>query len=164
MKELTILEGSFEKIKSYLHTNNDNTIPVVKFRTPAELAEVIDFGIKDEGVTEHEFLGLLDKYLEFSVKTGNRQFLNQLYSGFNFPAFIGEIFSVLANTSMYTYEVAPVATRIETEMIRLMNSYAGYHDGDGIFVSGGSNANLIAMFSARNRIFPEGRFKVTTET
>lgn len=59
---------------------------------------------------------------------------------------------------MYTYEVAPVATLIETEMISLMNSYAGYPDGDGIFVSGGSNANLVAMFSARNRIFPESRF------
>ncbi|WP_372642741.1 hypothetical protein [Ancylomarina sp.] len=63
------------------------------------------------------------------MKTRNKQFLNQLYSGFNFPAFIGEVFSVLANTSMYTYEVAPVATRIETEMIQLMNSYAGCNDG-----------------------------------
>jgi len=40
-----------------------------------------------------------------------------------------------------------------------MNSYAGYSDGDGIFVSGGSNANLVAMFSARNRILPESRFE-----
>lgn len=43
-------------------------------------------------------------------------------------------------------------------MIKLMNSYAGFTDGDGIFVSGGSNANLIAMFSARNRVLPESRF------
>jgi len=34
---------------------------------------------------------------------------------------------------MYTYEVAPVATSIETEMIRLMNRYSGYVDGDGNF-------------------------------
>lgn len=96
--------------------------------------------------------------MEYSVKTGNKQFMNQLYSGFNFPAFIGEVFTALANTSMYTYEVAPVATTIETEMIQLMNSYAGYENGDGIFVSGGSNANLIAMFSARNRMLPDSRF------
>ena len=102
---------------------------------------------------------MIDKYLEYSVKTGNKQFFNQLYSGFNFPAFIGEIFTVLANTSMYTYEVAPVATSIETEMIRLMNRYSGYVDGDGIFVSGGSNANLVAMFSARNKVLPEIRFE-----
>jgi len=58
---------------------------------------------------------------------------------------------------MYTYEVAPVATLIETEMIQLMNSYTGYKNGDGIFVSGGSNANLVALFSARNKIAPESR-------
>jgi len=29
----------------------------------------------------------------------------------------------------------------------------------GIFVSGGSNANLVAMFSARNKVLPEIRFE-----
>ena len=159
MKEIEILSGAFEKIKAYITDNQNNSKPVVQFRSPAQLKEVINFTVGEKGVSENEFLELLDKYLEYSVKTGNKQFLNQLYSGFNFPAFIGEVFTVLANTSMYTYEVAPVATTIETEMISLMNSYAGYSDGEGIFVSGGSNANLVAMFSARNRILPESRFE-----
>ena len=159
MKDINILSGAFEKIKAYIQENQNDSHPVVKFRGPDELKEAFDFKVAEKGVSENEFLELLDKYLEYSVKTGNKQFLNQLYSGFNFPAFIGEVFSVLANTSMYTYEVAPVATVIETEMISLMNSYAGYSDGDGIFVTGGSNANLVAMFSARNRIAPDSRFE-----
>lgn len=159
MNEANILSKSFEKIKIYLESNKDNTQPIVKFRNPTELREVIDFEVKNKSISEQEFLELIDKYLEYSVKTGNKQFLNQLYAGFNFPAFIGEIFTALANTSMYTYEVAPVATTIETEMINLMNKYAGYSDGDGIFVSGGSNANLVAMFSARNKVSPESRFE-----
>ncbi|MBT3208460.1 MAG: glutamate decarboxylase [Bacteroidetes bacterium] len=158
MNNQKILSESFEKIKNYLKNNNKIEELIVNFKFPAELNKIIDFPINQIGVSENEFLELLDKYLNFSVRTGNKQFLNQLYSGFNFPAFIGEIFSTLANTSMYTYEVAPVATMIETEMIKLMNSYAGYSHGDGIFVSGGSNANLIAMLSARNKVFPEGRF------
>jgi glutamate/tyrosine decarboxylase-like PLP-dependent enzyme len=159
MNDIAILSGAFEKIKDYIKDNQDNSKPVVQFRSPAQLKETINFKVDKNGVSENEFLDLIDKYLEYSVKTGNKQFLNQLYSGFNFPAFIGEVFTVLANTSMYTYEVAPVATTIETEMISLMNSYVGYNDGDGIFVSGGSNANLVAMFSARNRILPESRFE-----
>ncbi len=159
MNELTILTESFKKIKKYLNSNNNTTQPIVTFKTPSELKEVIDFKIDKKGVTKQEFLELIDNYLEYSVKTGNKQFMNQLYSGFNFPAFIGEIFTVLANTSMYTYEVAPVATTIETEMIHLMNQYTGYINGDGIFVTGGSNANLVAMFSARNKILPESRFE-----
>ncbi|RUT79405.1 pyridoxal phosphate-dependent decarboxylase family protein [Ancylomarina longa] len=159
MKESDILSEALVKIKNYIAANKDQDAPIVKFRTPADLDKIIHFTVDTAGVSENEFLDLLDKYLEYSVHTGNKQFLNQLYSGFNFPAFIGEIFSTLANTSMYTYEVAPVATSIEKEMIALMNSYTGYSDGDGIFVTGGSNANLIAMFSARNRILPDSRFE-----
>ncbi len=158
MNHNEILDSTFDKIKNYINQNDDNTKAIVDFKTPYELSEIIPFPIKEEGVSQQDFLELIDKYLEYSVRTGNKQFLNQLYSGFNFPAFIGEIFTVLANTSMYTYEVAPVATSIEKEMISLMNSYVGYNAGDGLFVSGGSNANLVAMFSARNKIFPEFRF------
>ncbi|MCF6213528.1 MAG: pyridoxal-dependent decarboxylase [Flavobacteriaceae bacterium] len=159
MNEPLILSETFNKIKKYLKKSTDNSVPVNEFKTPLELKNVIDFDVNAKGISENDFLELIDKYLDYSVKTGNKQFLNQLYSGFNFPAFIGEIFTALANTSMYTYEVAPVATVVETEMIRLMNTYTGYLEGDGIFVSGGSNANLVAMFSARNRTVPESRFE-----
>ena len=153
-----ILTGAFCRIKDYLDTHYEKDQSVVRFYKPHELQKKIPLQVDNSPVTEPEFLELIDKYLDYSVKTGNKQFLNQLYSGFNFPAFIGEIFTALANTSMYTYEVAPAATVIETEMIRLMNTYSGYEHGDGIFVSGGSNANLIAMFSARNKALPDVRF------
>lgn len=158
MNNLEILEASFDKIKSYIQQNDDSSLPVVKFKTPGELKKLIHFPVDDQGVSQKEFLELIDKYLSYSVRTGNKQFLNQLFSGFNFPAFIGEVFTVLANTSMYTYEVAPVASVIESEMINLMNRYTGYFAGDGTFVSGGSNGNLVAMFSARNSLLPEIRF------
>lgn len=154
-----ILEKTFDAIRGYLKTSDDNELPVVDYKMPAGLSEQINFKINHDGVSEHEFMEMIDKYLEYAVRTDNKQFLNQLYSGFNFPAFIGDVLTILTNTSMYTFEVAPVATVIETQMIRLMNMYAGYTEGDGIFVSGGSNANLVAMFSARNRMIPESRFK-----
>ncbi len=159
MPDPNMLDPIVEKIKNYLIDSQKDDIKVVDFHTPSQLREHIDFNIPNKGIDEHEFLALIDKYLEFAVKTGNKQFLNQLYSGFNLPAFIGEIFTALTNTSMYTYEVAPVATSIETEMIKLMCSYAGYDNGDGIFLSGGSNANMISMFSARNKILPDARME-----
>lgn len=154
MNNDNILTQVFEKLNVYLKKDT-----LIDYKTPDELHNVINFSIAEKGVSESEFLELINKYLDYSVNTNHPQFLNQLYAGFNFPAFIGEIFTALANTSMYTYEVAPVATLIETEMIQLMNSYTGYKNGDGIFVSGGSNANLVALFSARNKIAPESRHK-----
>ncbi len=145
-------------IKQYIETSKDKEGLVVHYKDPGELRKIISFSIAEKGVTETEFLELLNQYLTYSVNTGNKQFLNQLYSGFNFPAFVGEVITALSNTSMYTYEVAPVATTIEKEMIQLMNTYCGFTEGDGIFVSGGSNANLVAMFTARNQIAPTTRF------
>jgi glutamate/tyrosine decarboxylase-like PLP-dependent enzyme len=158
MNEQIILNEVFEKIRQYIESNADNQKPVVNYKSPAELADLIKMQIGDSGADQNEFLEMVDQYLTYSVRTGNKQFLNQLYSGFNFPAFIGDVLTTLTNTSMYTYEVAPVATEIEKTMISLMNSFAGYENGEGLFVSGGSNANLVAMFSARNRLLPETRF------
>ena len=157
MDQDLILQSTFKKIDNYIKNNSDNHKPVVKFKLPFELKAIMDLRVDDNGVTENEFLTLIDKYLDFSVRTGSKQFFNQLYSGFNFPAFIGEVLTTLSSTSMATYEIAPVATVIEEEMIRLMNNYVGYKDGEGIFLTGGSNGNLVAMLSARNKFFPEGR-------
>jgi len=157
LNKSNILEESYKKIKEYIEESNNSMAKVVEFKDPAELKEIIDTKINKNAVTEKQFLGLIDSYLDYSVKTSSKQFLNQLYSGLNFPAFIGEMITALTNTSMYTYEVAPVATIIETEMINLMNQYSGYVEGDGVFVSGGSNANLVAMLSARNKKIPKVR-------
>ncbi len=158
MDKNKILKESFGKAEEYIEHNNCKETPVVNYLVPEDLSRKIDFSIGEAGVSQEDFLGLIDSYLAYSVRTGNKQFLNQLYAGINFPSFIGELFTVLTNTSMYTYEVAPVATLIENEMIKLINSYFGFHNGDGVFLSGGSNANLLAMFSARNMKHPESRF------
>lgn len=140
-------------INNYIleHENSHN---VVEYKTPNELKSRINISISKHGVSFNEILKLVEQYLMFAVRTGHHQFFNQLYGGFNMPAFFGEVISALANTSMYTYEVAPVATLIENELVKKMCKITGYQNGDGIFVTGGSNANLVAMFSARNKMFP----------
>ena len=164
MNNSNMLDQVTTKINTYLYNHNDNTASVIIYKTPEELRGLVNLNITNEGIPENTFLELVDLYLKYAVRTDSKQFFNQLYSGFNMPAFIGEIITSLTNTSMYTYEVAPVATIIEKEMINLMNSYCGFRDGDGIFVTGGSNANLIAMFSARNRLYPDSRcFGICTE-
>jgi glutamate/tyrosine decarboxylase-like PLP-dependent enzyme len=140
--------------EEYIENMNADHVPVVNYKNPKALAELIDFEIQKNGTDESQLIKLIKQYLEYAVNTGNRQFFNQLYGGFNLPAFFGEVLSALTNTSMYTYEVAPVATLIEAEMIKKMCKITGYQNGDGIFVTGGSNANLVAMFSARNKLYP----------
>lgn len=144
----------FNLVRNYIENTAEVPDKVVAYKNPAELKLAMDIPISAEGIDEPAFFELINQYLKLSVNTGNKQFFNQLYGGFNLPAFMGEVITALTNTSMYTYEVAPAATLIETELVNKMCQIAGYLNGDGIFVTGGSNANLVAMFSARNKMFP----------
>ncbi|MEG3639355.1 pyridoxal phosphate-dependent decarboxylase family protein [Magnetococcus sp. PR-3] len=150
------LNAVTQLILDFLQENQNSTDRIVDYLPPEKLAEVFDLSIHPHGLPDHEALiPVLQEYLKHSVKTGHPQFCNQLFAGFNFPAFLGEVFTALTNTSMYTYEVAPLATLMERYLIEKMGSLAGFSNPDGIFSSGGSNSNLIAMLCARQKMFPD---------
>ena len=152
--ENELLSRLYPIIEEYLQKSADSETPVVEYRDPGELQDLIDFELPEEGVSEAALMDLVESYLKYSVRTGHPQFLNQLYQGFNLPGFVGEVISALTNTSMYTYEVAPVATLIEQEMISKMCSALGFDSSEGIFLPGGSNANMTALLVARNQKMP----------
>ncbi|MBI9035397.1 MAG: hypothetical protein JEZ03_13100, partial [Bacteroidales bacterium] len=151
-----VLAHLYSIIDEYIESNNQ-VKPVVYFQNPEQIKEKLSIPITEQGEEYEKLFKYLKRYLRYSVHTANHQFFNQLYGGFNLPAFIGDVITSLSNTSMYTFEVAPVATMIEMELINKMNTYTGFDKGDGVFLTGGSNSNLIAMFTARNSKFPELR-------
>jgi glutamate/tyrosine decarboxylase-like PLP-dependent enzyme len=106
-------------------------------------------------VSFEEILKEIEKYLKFSVNTSHSQFFNQLFSGLNLPAFAGDICASLTNTTMATFEAAPVATLIEETLVSKMCGLMGFEAGEGILVSGGSQANMIATLCARNSLLPQ---------
>ncbi len=150
------ISSFFQLVANYVE-EKDRLTPTltVNYKSPSELKKLIQLEVQEAGISESELNKLIRDYLKYSVKTENPQFFNQLYGGFNLPAFMGEVITALSNTSMYTYEVAPVATLIEEELIQKMCTITGFSNGNGVFVTGGSNANLVAMFSARNKAFPK---------
>ncbi len=60
---------------------------------------------------------------------------------------------------MHTYQMSPVATLMEQELINQWNRLVGFtsasQTGDGVMVSGGSQANLIGMMMARHHACPD---------
>ncbi|NJO90906.1 MAG: glutamate decarboxylase [Chloroflexia bacterium] len=144
-----------EQLLNILTKQNDlSENKVVDYKSPEELKELLNLTIDEEGEGYQGVFSDIENYLKYSVKTKHKQFLNQLYSGENLPAVMGEIVTAFTNTSMYTYEVAPAATLIEKELIDKMCRIAGYKNGGGTFATGGSNANMLAMMSARNKMLP----------
>ncbi len=154
-KELRVDERLLRRINAYLERIRSPETPVTGFLPPAELRSRLDLELPENGCSLEELYRIIDEYLEHAVGTGHTQFFNQLWSGFTLPGFLGEVIASLTNTSMYTYEVAPVATILEQELINKMGNLAGFPEPEGLFLTGGSNGNLQAMMIARNLAEPE---------
>ena len=155
IKNPVLNQRIIELANNYINQNKDMSIPVTHYLHPDELAKKIDLSLPENGCALEELYESIEQYLSLSVRTGHKQFFNQLWSGFSFIGFLGELITCLSNTSMYTYEVAPVATLMETELIKRIGELCGYENPDGLFLSGGSSGNLQAMLIARNRVLPD---------
>ena len=90
-------------------------------------------------------------------------FFKLLYFGRNNPALLGDWITSLSNANMHTYQMSPVATLMEQELITQWNRLVGFtsssQTGDGVMVSGGSQANLIGMMMARHHVCPDIKTK-----
>jgi len=94
-------------------------------------------------------------YLDHAVRTAHPAYFNQLWGGFTPACFIADIITSAANTSMYTREVAPMATSIEKTLVSKLGKLVGFSNPGGQFTTGGSNGNLMAMAIARHQSMPQ---------
>lgn len=115
----------------------------------------MDLDLTTKARDEEQLFADMRMYLEHTPNTLSPYFQNQLFSGINPYALAADWLTSVTNSTMATYEVAPVATVIERTLINHMISKCGWGQGDGIMVTGGSNANLVAMLLARNTLYPE---------
>ena len=154
--ELDFIKKIHEMLIDYLdHKQNSLVNPSRPYN---DFKSQVNFSI-DEPNDHDNIESLIDQYLKSSVDTSSPHFYNQLFSGFSTMGYLGEIISSITNSSMYTYEMSPMATLIEMELVKKMTTIIGYENGFGTFVTGGSNANLVAMLAARDRIYPRSKNK-----
>ncbi len=156
------LTQAFAQITEWLQQATDSTLPVTQVSPPEELRARMDLGLSAEGGA---VLGDdVAAYLAEAVRTASPSFANQLFSGVSVPGVVGETLIAATNTTMATYEAAPLATLIEREVLQHMGELAGYERCEGTFVSGGSNGNHVAMLAARARETRSGRLLAFVST
>jgi len=148
-EEEILLKDIHAKILSYLDNSQIKPIETVE-----NIRNELNITLGSSSDFDH-IRTSVDKYLQYSTKTSSSNFFNQLYGGFSITGHIGEMLSSITNNSMYTYEMSPVSTLMEIELVKKMSSFVGYENGGGIFVPGGSNGNLLAMLAARQKKAPE---------
>ena len=97
---------------------------------------------------EEDLLAGVTTALKYSVRTGHPGFFNQLYARADPVSIAADWLAVAANTNVHTFEVAPVFTAVEVEVLSKLarcigGQYAQHHDG--LFAPGGSISNIYGM-------------------
>ncbi|XP_061395670.1 cysteine sulfinic acid decarboxylase [Musca vetustissima] len=146
-----------EIIKSAVYGGTTRSNRVVEWHSPEDLKRLFDFKLNQDAESHDNLFSIIKKTIEYSVKTGHPYFINQLYSGVDPYALIGQWLTDALNPSVYTYEVSPVFTLMEEEVLSEMRRIVGFANngyGDGIFCPGGSISNGYAISCARYNKFP----------
>lgn len=148
-----------EILKAYFEQNRDRNTSVIDYQSASMLKNLLKLEITEDGADKQQVFQEIENYLKYSVRANHPQFNNQLQAGANFESLLGEVIAFATNTTMATFEVAPVASLIEAKLIDELNAKIGHHDGGGIMLTGGSNANLLALHCARNAHVAEVKYK-----
>lgn len=136
----------------------DRNDRVIDYIEPENMNKLIDFSL-DNTILEKDLVDVIDKIMKYSVNTQHHFFFNQLYAGADIYGIIGEFITAVLNTSMYTYEVAPVFNIMEKSTFNKVNELFGFDSTDIIFGPGGSMSNLYAVYLARYKTYPEANTK-----
>jgi glutamate/tyrosine decarboxylase-like PLP-dependent enzyme len=131
--------------------NKAKTLSTAKVSNPLApevLKEKVDISLS-EGPTEQKLTTIIDGIFDNSVNTQNPRFLNQLFGGSTEESWLGELITAILNTSMATYEIAPLATLMEKEILARINDEIQFDEFEGLIVPGGSYANMLGLNCAR---------------
>lgn len=149
----------FQRIAESLLADEKNH-PVSSYFPAKDIIQQLDLSLQDTPLSKETFLQQLEELALASTKTASSGFFNQLYGGRNEEAILGELLSVLLNTSMYTYKAAGVQVGVEKAVIQKIVSLIGWDQtAGGTFASGGSLTNFMSMLMARDAINPRARFE-----
>ncbi|XP_067905947.1 glutamate decarboxylase 1-like [Heterodontus francisci] len=154
------LTGVFEVLLNYVRKTFNRTSKVLDFHYPHQLLEGMEgfnLELSDQPESLEQVLVDCSDTLKYGVKTGHPRFFNQLSSGLDIIGLAGEWLTSVANTNMFTYEIAPVFIIMEEVLLKKMFTMIGWshNEADGIFSPGAAISNLYSILVARYKRFPE---------
>lgn len=129
------------------HVQTIGSRPVVDWKPSPELRQLVRLDAKPETPE-----ALVRRVLDESIQLHHPSYMgHQVCPPFPAAAIADLLISTL-NQSTAVWEMSPIATVIEKEVVRWLADRAGYPAGsEQTFVSGGSAANLTGLLAARAR-------------
>ena len=153
MKTEGFLDEVLARVKDFLESSQTET-NIRTSERPQSLKKTTDLKLPLEGRGLEAALDDIESVLRHSVRTTAPGFMNPLWGGLSISAIAGELITAATNTAMYTYEIAPIATLIESSILKRMAELADFGTSQGTLTTGGSNGNMLGMLCARQAKLP----------
>jgi aromatic-L-amino-acid decarboxylase len=131
--------------------------PLTRVREPGEVRELLGTeALPESGADPRELFDRLATLLfEQSLHNGHPRFMGYITSSASPLGALADLLAASLNANVARWELAPVASEIETRAVRWVANFIGYPaNGSGLMVSGGNMANFVAFVAARSRIVP----------
>jgi hypothetical protein len=120
----TFLDEVLVRVKDFLNRSQQDDS--IRASLPHDsLRKTMDLKLPLEGNGIQSALDDIESVLRHSVHTTAPGFMNPLWGGLSITSIAGELVTAATNTAMYTYEIAPVATLIESTILTRMGELAG---------------------------------------
>ncbi|GAA5810980.1 hypothetical protein MFLAVUS_004409 [Mucor flavus] len=144
-----------DMVIDYIRKGQEEKTCVVNYHSPQELYKVIDLELPIVGSGVDGTFELIKSTLAYSVNSWNPRFMDKLYAGTNPIGVISELLLAVLNSNAHVYQVSPVLTLMEIEVTKAVGQLFGMGEkAGGLLCPGGSASNLLAMVTARNKLFP----------
>ncbi|KAI8063779.1 pyridoxal phosphate-dependent transferase [Gongronella butleri] len=128
---------------------------VVQPHSPEALGKLLDLSLPEQAGTLEDTFGLIKDTLRYSVNTWNPRFLDKLYAGTNPIGVVSEVLLAILNGNGHVYHCSPVVSLMEVAVTKATAQLLRLgEEASGLFCAGGSASNLLAMVTARNKLFP----------
>ncbi|KAI9299802.1 pyridoxal phosphate-dependent transferase, partial [Cunninghamella echinulata] len=138
---------------------NSNT-NVVNYYSPEQLFKTIDLTLPEKSAGIDDTFELIKDTLKYSVNTWNPRFMDKLYASTNPIGVISELILAVLNANAHVYHCSPVLSLMEVEVTKATARLLNMNESaSGLFCPGGSASNLLAMITARNKLFPSIKTK-----
>ena len=131
--------------------------PLTRSATPSSIRALLGADeLPEEGADAGELLRDIAPLLfDHSLHNGHPRFLGYITSSGAPLGALADLLAAAVNANLAMWDLAPIASEIETQTVRWLAEFIGYVPGcSGIMVSGGNVANILGFIAGRTAKAP----------
>lgn len=134
-----------------------SSLPVSPKLNQEEIKKYVHHSFEDPLVYKDAINHVIDGLKKFTVHTPHPNYFGLFNPRANFAGILADTITATFNPQLAAWSHAPFAAEVESNLIVEFGKKFGYNPSaiDGVFTTGGAEANLTAILCALNKAFPD---------